>query len=115
MPYADPKAQKAYHTEYRIKNKDRLLAQVKVVNKRKKKEIKEFLTKVKNKSVCKLCGEAENACLDFHHIDAGTKEFHIAEAPKLRPSLDTLKKELAKCIVLCSNCHRKLHAGVVTI
>ena len=46
------------------------------------------------------------ACLDFHHLR--DKEFNIANEIK-NLSIDNLKKEIDKCIVLCANCHRKLH------
>lgn len=53
-----------------------------------------------------LCGEKDVACLDFHHLR--DKEFNIANEIK-NLSIDNLKKEIDKCIVLCANCHRKLH------
>jgi hypothetical protein len=44
---------------------------------------------------------------DFHHLDPSQKEF---QWNKLRQkSLDSIKKELDKCVLLCSNCHRKRH------
>jgi len=29
--------------------------------------------------------------------------------------LDTILKEVEKCIVVCSNCHRKIHGGKIAI
>lgn len=46
---------------------------------------------------------------DFHHIDPSTKINHIAEMVNSSYSLDTLKAEIKKCILLCANCHRVLH------
>ena len=47
-------------------------------------------------------------CLDFHHIDPSKKEGNIA---KIITSISRkfLLSELEKCIVLCTNCHRKVH------
>ena len=58
---------------------------------------------------CQNCGY--NKCIDaleFHHIDPSKKEFTIAHVST--PSWDRLKKELDKCILLCSNCHKEEHA-----
>lgn len=44
---------------------------------------------------------------DFHHIDPEEKD---VDWGKLRlKSWDNIKYELDKCILLCSNCHRKRH------
>ncbi len=47
--------------------------------------------------------------MDFHHL--GFKEFNIGDAVTNGLSLKTLKREVAKCVIICSNCHRKVHAG----
>lgn len=69
---------------------------------RRRFEIQEY----KRKAGCFLCGETDPAALDFHHLDNSQKEDNIAE---LVLSRQKLEKELEKCIVLCSNCHRKVH------
>jgi len=56
---------------------------------------------------CSRCSETHVACLEFHHLDPNEKEFVIAKA--CQKSLKTIQAEIAKCIVICSNCHRKLH------
>ena len=65
---------------------------------------------VKAKSAgCATCGESSLACLDFHHKDPSQKKFNIGM--QLGGfSIKKLRAELPKTIVLCSNCHRKLHA-----
>jgi predicted HNH restriction endonuclease len=30
-------------------------------------------------------------------------------------SIDSIIKEIDKCLVICSNCHRKLHAGLIQL
>ena len=48
-----------------------------------------------------------SGALDFHHT--GDKEFNIgAEAGS--KSLKLTKEEMDKCIILCANCHREIHA-----
>lgn len=56
---------------------------------------------------CRVCGETDASCLDFHHRDPTTKEGHIGEFRKFGTA--RLLAEIAKCDVLCSNCHRKFH------
>lgn len=52
-----------------------------------------------------------NKCIDaleFHHRDPSKKEFTISQIKG--KSLDSkVKKELDKCDILCSNCHREKH------
>ena len=45
----------------------------------------------------------------FHHIDPNEKDFCISRLFTGHYSLIRIKKELQKCICLCSNCHRKEH------
>lgn len=56
---------------------------------------------------CAKCGEKRHYVLDFHHIDPSQKNNTINNLRTC--SLETLQKEIEKCIVLCSNCHREFH------
>lgn len=62
------------------------------------------------KNGCSKCPENDPVCIDFHHRDPKDKEGSLSEAIA-RWSLERLQKEVAKCDLLCSNCHRKLHAS----
>lgn len=64
---------------------------------------------LKSKLKCNNCEESHIACLDFHHINDINKELAIATMVAITKSKETILKEIQKCIVLCSNCHRKLH------
>lgn len=64
---------------------------------------------------CAQCGEMAACCLDAHHLDPATKEFSLGAASKHRISVARFCAELAKCICLCSNCHRKVHAGLISL
>lgn len=63
---------------------------------------------------CANCDERHPVVIDLHHVHAGTKVFTIGWQGVGR-TLEELKQEIAKCVALCSNCHRKFHAGVITI
>ena len=61
---------------------------------------------------CEKCGYKKyNGALDFHHLDPTKKDFTIA---KIRHTgfTEKVKKELDKCILVCSNCHREIHGGI---
>ena len=63
------------------------------------------------KKPCIVCGEDEPVCIDFHHLR--DKKFNLANTESR--SLDTIQKEIDKCVCLCSNCHRKHHAGLIDL
>ena len=64
---------------------------------------------------CVICGYDKcTEALDFHHLDPKLKEFGISTEGKTR-SWEKIKKELDKCVLLCSNCHREVHAGITNI
>jgi hypothetical protein len=46
----------------------------------------------------------------FHHADPETKETTVAEAVRRGFGRKRLLAEIAKCEVLCANCHAKHHA-----
>jgi 5-methylcytosine-specific restriction endonuclease McrA len=46
---------------------------------------------------------------EFHHLDARTKDFAISHDGITR-RWSKIEAELAKCILLCANCHRETHA-----
>jgi hypothetical protein len=58
---------------------------------------------------CDLTGPL--TLFEFHHWDARTKDFGISEDGITR-SWEKIVAELAKCVMLCANCHREVHAGV---
>ena len=74
-------------------------------SKLKRQKILSIVNNIKSKG-CIICGETNLACLDFHHLDPNEKEGSIS---KMISTPIKLEKELKKCIVLCANCHRKLH------
>ncbi len=61
---------------------------------------------------CNQCGVGDPAVLDFHHTDPQTKRMAINEMVTHGYGKDELRSEIAKCVVLCTNCHRKEHSDV---
>lgn len=64
---------------------------------------------------CQECGYNKcNAALEFHHLDPNEKDFNISELKKTNFN-EQIKSELDKCALLCSNCHREVHAGLIIL
>ena len=55
---------------------------------------------------CCKCGyDKSPAALDFHHLDPTEKDL----VKFTGVSIEKMKAELDKCILVCSNCHREIH------
>lgn len=76
---------------------------------KRRAEIKTWYEDLKSSLACEHCGEDHPATLEFHHDDPSEKDIEIAKAVADGWSLVKIEKEISKCTVLCSNCHRKLH------
>lgn len=66
-------------------------------------------------NICCICGY--NKCqdsMDFHHMNPLKKDFNISKVKCVKLN-NKIKKELDKCILVCSNCHREIHAGFTKI
>lgn len=64
---------------------------------------------------CRLCGyDRCPAALQFHHVDPATKRFHMALRGAAR-SLERMREEAQKCVLLCANCHAEVEAGVAEL
>jgi hypothetical protein len=95
-----------YGKEYYIRHKQRILDRAYAERDKKRAKIVEY----KMKNPCK-CGESHPAALDFHHRDVSTKSFDISTGLSRGYSWDKMAKEIAKCDVICRNCHSILHWG----
>lgn len=69
----------------------------------------EYIQGLKSQLYCVDCGQRHPATLHFHHLHAEDKEFNIGHAVSDGISLDRIKTEIEKCIVLCANCHAIRH------
>jgi hypothetical protein len=52
--------------------------------------------------------------LHFHHVDPSEKRFGLGGRGLTR-SIDALREEAKKCVLLCSNCHAQVEAGVLAL
>ena len=108
-----------YAREYYKKNKNKIKEQNKKwANSPKGKRAKaiqaakftarrgEFLNSHKNVP-CMDCGKKYPPyVMDFDHRDPSTKSFTISQR-RATISLQALENEIAKCDIICANCHRE--------
>jgi transcription elongation factor Elf1 len=94
---------KHYHREYYRKNAVKRQEQ----NKKWKMKVRKWYQDYKKTLKCEKCNETHTTCLEFHHVKG--KDGTISNMVSGGYSVDRIKKEMAKCIVLCANCHRKEH------
>lgn len=60
---------------------------------------------------CMKCGYSKCIrALDFHHNNPEEKDFSISSYKTY--AWDKVKKELDKCVLVCSNCHREIHEQI---
>ena len=105
MPRKDPDARREYHRNYMRawyqRNKEKHLGYVSKVTKRRRQEVRDYLIEVKS-SPCMDCGVTfPPEAMDFDHLR--DKEFMIGRSDR---GLTKTKDEIAKCELVCSNCHR---------
>ena len=109
-----PRDRTAYNRSYfplhYQKNKEKYKAAARAYTER----MLTFVRNFKCEKGCMFCGEKEPCCLDLHHIDPDTKEYAIGHMVR-NFGKDRLMEEIAKCVVICANCHRKLHAGLLMV
>lgn len=99
-----------YHREWYHNNKGARREQIKKWQDKRREDWKLY----KSTLSCKICNEKESCCLDFHHLDPTQKDKTLSSISHAWGK-ERLEKELNKCIVLCSNCHRKVHAGLIQL
>lgn len=72
------------------------------------RERRMFINGLKDKP-CVDCGESyDPIVMDFHHREGTEKDFRVSQSPKT-VAKDRILSEVAKCDLLCANCHRLRH------
>jgi hypothetical protein len=85
------------------------------------KYVKEWRKRTKLKlisafgSKCGICNYQKcTDALEFHHLSNDDKNFTISKWHKIA-NWKKLVEECKKCVLLCANCHREVHANVLNI
>ncbi len=93
--------------------RDRAKYNIIAVTKRRRK-LKNLAIQYKG-GKCMFCGYSKcNGALDFHHLDGSKKEFSLSVRGLTR-SWKKIQQEVDKCLLVCANCHREIHAGLIKI
>ena len=60
---------------------------------------------------CVGCGYCKyNGALEYHHINPQEKDFTFGKFYSI--SWERIVAEATKCVLVCSNCHKEIHAGI---
>ena len=95
---------KKYDKDYYQNNRDKIQKS----NKAYKLKIRKWFKEYKKTLECTQCGESHWACLEFHHPH-NNKDKAVSNMAAAGYSKNRIMKEINKCVVLCANCHRKVH------
>jgi hypothetical protein len=93
-------------SEWYEDNKARQLENVRRNNQNYREIARQFVYQYLLDHRCSICGESDPRVLEFHH--EGDKDAEVSRLMGRGASLDSLKAEIAKCVVLCANCHRRI-------
>jgi L-lactate utilization protein LutB len=96
-------ARRKYDREWHQKHKATQNAR----KKQRRKEIQLWFRELKSTLKCVKCGENHPGCLEFHHV--GEKDDNVSLMVARSLGRDRILAEIAKCEVLCANCHGKHH------
>ncbi len=89
-----------------INNEDKKSKQ-KIKNDKRRNHNRSYIIEYLNIHPCVKCGEKNPIVLEFHHIRDKDKKI----SDLINYSHNRLKKEIEKCQVLCSNCHKIITAS----
>lgn len=97
--------ERAKHNYYKDGGKSRAYASWRRRLERRRKWYRELKATLR----CSECEESRPACLQFHHKDPSQKTKAVARLILQGNKLETILEEIAKCEVLCANCHLARH------
>lgn len=105
MGYRDPEKQREASRRHYAKNREVMLERAKVYNKANQERLRARIREAKDQP-CADCGQRyPYYVMDFDHV-RGVKKFNVGQG-SWRKSMRVLNEEIAKCDVVCSNCHRE--------
>lgn len=94
---------RAYDNAWHAANRPRRTAIINASNRRGRARVTQTLRDYKAQRGCADCGETDPIVLEFDHLDG--KEFTIGSHRVM--SMPKIWLEVAKCEVVCSNCHKR--------
>lgn len=88
--------------------KERHLQQVNERKQEARRFARDYVLEYLSSQSCAHCGEDDIRVLEFHHREKDNKYMAVAAMVSGGFSVERIRAEMAKCDVLCANCHRKI-------
>ena len=108
----DDRKRAAWRAWYR-RNKSKETVRRRLTRKRLRLKLTKEIGEYKELVGCRICrSKLPAVALDLHHIE--NKEDTVSNFVK-SGCVAKARAELTKCVVVCANCHRMLHAGLVAL
>jgi hypothetical protein len=102
MPYTDAEMQSQSQRSSYERNRDKALARAK----QQKKDLRDWMNQLKTGVACLDCGlDWPPFVMEYHHRDPDTKTKKVSWL-LYNASRQRILDEVAKCDLLCANCHR---------
>jgi hypothetical protein len=105
MPVKDKEKKKAIAARHYVKHS----AKIKATTKANKEKYRQKWRAYKATLSCVQCEENHPATFDFHHVVRSKDNKKVNKLLTNGNYRAALKEIEERCIVLCANCHRKLH------
>jgi hypothetical protein len=104
MPFANLEDKRRYQREHYANNRKRYLARKKRCRALTYKRLKAIVIEAKKGGCVDCKNEFRHWVLQFDHV-RGRKRYNVSDMTSGRVSEETLHEEIAKCEVVCANCH----------
>lgn len=106
MPYKDIKKQRESQRRWYEANKSKMIARSTQWKRDQRSKVRAMIKEAKSQP-CADCGISyPSYVMDFDHV-RGKKECNVGQMITRAVSVERVEAEMAKCEVVCSNCHRE--------
>lgn len=105
MAYKDPEDQRKYARKHYLDNKELYKARAVKHNRATHARVRELVLKAKDIPCADCDMKYPSYVMQFDHLDPDGKLFNIANWSGKRYSVARVLLEIAKCEVVCANCH----------
>lgn len=106
--YKDPEERRAYDRAYYARQPEEVKKRKQELQNIRREACRQVIHEYKLEHPCVDCGEPDPIVLDFDHLPNSDKEFNISDAIIHGYSMNRVFNEVAKCVVRCANCHRRI-------
>ena len=98
--------QSVQRADWYERNKETHVKKVRERRDRVVEESRQFVWDYLSSHPCVDCGESNPIVLEFDHV-RGRKKMIISQMVQFGYGIKAIQKEISKCVVRCSNCHKK--------